>query len=91
MYFRKNQQLINLKKVKTESMIFGTSQKLSKCGKELNLNGTEIIQTDHYKYLGTVLDTTLSLKDNFDTVYKRSMSKLCNVLSLSKYLTNVPC
>ena len=73
MYFRKNQLVINLKKGKTESMIFGTSQKLSKCGKELNLsfNGTEIIQTDHYKYLGTVLDTTLSLKDNFDTVYKR--------------------
>ena len=61
--------------------------------KELNLssNGTEIKQTDHYKYLGTVLDIALSLKDNFDTVYKRSMSKLCNVLSLSKYLTNVPC
>ena len=91
MYFRKNQLVINLKKGKTESMIFGTSQKLSKCGKELNLsfNGTEIIQTDHYKYLGTVLDTTLSLKDNFDTVYKRSMSKLRILLSLSKYLTNV--
>ena len=62
--------------------------------KELNLssNGTEIKQTDHYKYLGTVLDIgSLSLKDNFDTVYKRSMSKLCNVLPLSKYLTNVPC
>ena len=71
-------------------MTLGTSQKLSKCGKELNLsfNGTEIEQTDHYKYLGTLLDTTLSLKDNFDTIYKRSMSKLRILLSLSKYLTN---
>ena len=38
MYFRKNQLVINLKNGKTESMIFGTSQKLSKCGKELNLS-----------------------------------------------------
>ena len=37
MYFRKNQLVINLKKGKTESMIFGTSQKLSKCGKELSI------------------------------------------------------
>ena len=63
MYFRKNQLVMNLKKGKTQSMIFGTSQKLSKCGKETfihSFNGTEIKQTDHYKYLGTFLDTTLS-------------------------------
>ena len=36
-YFKTNQLIINLNKGKTETMIFGTSSRLSKCGKKLTL------------------------------------------------------
>ena len=36
-YFNKNQLIVNLNKGKTETMIFGRSSRLSKCGKKLTL------------------------------------------------------
>ena len=90
-FFSANQLVINLKKGKTESMLFGTSQKLAKCGKELNLqyDGVYVQQTDTYNYLGTVLDSTLSLKDNFDKIYKKCMAKLRLLSSISKQIDSV--
>ena len=37
-YFKTNQLIINLNKGRTEKMIFGTSCRLSKCGRKLNLH-----------------------------------------------------
>ena len=36
-YFKTNQLIINLNKGKNETMTFGTSSRLSKCGKKLTL------------------------------------------------------
>ena len=90
-FFSANQLVINLKKGKTESMLFGTSQKLAKCGKELNLQYDRVYiqQTDTYNYLGSVLDSTLSLKDNFDKIYKKCMAKLRLLRSISKQIDSV--
>ncbi|XP_057299399.1 uncharacterized protein LOC130630019 [Hydractinia symbiolongicarpus] len=67
-YFEENGLVINLKKGKSESMLFGISKKLTKWGDELSLyyNETPIPATKEYKYLGTILDNTLSLNSNFN-------------------------
>ena len=52
-WFRDNELIINLKKGKTEVMLFGTAKRLSGFdGKELNLsvNGSRIDMTTNYKY-----------------------------------------
>ena len=87
-YFQINQLVINLNKGKTETMLFGTSKKLSSYGKKLFLlfDDTEIQATETYKYLGTTLDSSLSLSANFDKIYKRSVAKLRMLSSLQSYL-----
>ena len=54
-WFRDKELIINLKKGKTEVMLFGTAKRLSGFdGKELKLsvNGSRIDMTTNYKYLG---------------------------------------
>ena len=58
-WFRENELIINLKKGKTEVMLFGTAKRLSLFhGRQLNLtvNGSSITSTTTYKYLGVHLD-----------------------------------
>ena len=57
-YIKTNQLIINLNKGKTETMIFGTSSRLSKCGKKLTLYYDDYDATETYKYLETILDST---------------------------------
>lgn len=89
-YFRLNQLVINLKRGKTEAMLFGTSKRLSNGDKKLSLmyDNKKIETTETYKYLGTTLDTSLSLATNFDKIYKRAMAKLRVMSSLRNYLDN---
>ena len=72
-YFETNQLIINLNKGKTETIIFGTSSRLSKCGEKLALyyDDRVIHATKMYKYLGTILDSTLLLSTNFGRMYKK--------------------
>ena len=67
-YFKTNQLIINLNRGKSETMIFGMSCRLSKCGKKLNLYYDDIVKhaTETYKYLGTILDSTFSFSVNFN-------------------------
>ena len=68
-------------------MIFETSCRLSKCGRKLNLyyDDRVIHATKTYKYLGTILDSTLSFSTNFDRMYKKTTSKLRRLYSLRMY------
>ena len=72
-----NDLSLNLKKGKTETMIFGTSARVKKAT-PLNvlINGTILNQTTSYKYLGVHLDPTLTLNDDFDSKYKKLSSRL---------------
>lgn len=90
-FFTANELVINLKKGKTESMLFGTSQKLAKYGKGFTVKYDETViqQTDSYKYLGTVLDSSLSLRENFDKTYKKCMAKLRLLKSISNQIDSV--
>ena len=85
-YFRINELVINLKKGKSESMLFGTSKKLSSADSiKLKYDHHCIFSTQEYKYLGTILDQSLSFRRNFEALYKRMSSRL-RLLSSLKYL-----
>ena len=87
-YFPDNHLVINLKKGKSESMLFGTAKRLSSSNAKLNLyyNHTQIASTTSYKYLGTLLDSTLSLNGDFDKTYKKASGKLRLLSSLKNRL-----
>ena len=71
-YFYESELLMNLKKGKTESMLFGTSQRLSKLDTTLQLyyRGEKVYNTDTYKYLGNIVDPALNLNLDFDQKYR---------------------
>ncbi len=60
-YCRENELLLNLKKGKTESMLFGTSKRISKYGRDLKIQyqNTEISFVKEYVYLGNTVDSHL--------------------------------
>ena len=62
-YCSDNELFLNLKKGKTESMLFGTARRLSKNGRKLKIyyHGTIISCVKEYEYLGNVLDSSLNL------------------------------
>ena len=72
-----NDLSFNLKKGKTETMIFGTSNRVKKAASlNIQIKGTSVNQTSSYKYLGTHLDSTLALNGNFSSKYKKLSSRL---------------
>ena len=78
-FFDNNELIINMKKGKPESMIFGTSKRLNKLKArvvEIELNGGEINGTSNYKCLRIHLDQTLTFEDHFSKTYKQAASRL---------------
>ena len=72
-----NDLSLNLKKGKTESMIFGTSIRVKKATPlNIQVKGISINQTSSYKYLETHLDSTLAMNGNFNSKYKKLSSRL---------------
>ena len=77
-----NELIINLKKGKTEAMLFSTTKKLNKANTlELSYGETPINTTNCYKYLGISIDPELRLNDHFERTVKKSISRL-KLLSL---------
>ena len=69
-----NDLSLNLKKGKTESMIFGTSIRVKKATPlNIQVKGISINQTSSYKYLETHLDSTLALNGYFNSNTKSSV------------------
>ena len=66
-YFRQNELVINLKKEKTETMLFGTTKTL-KTTSEIDVlyNNQRINFTETYKYLGNIVDHHLNFSENFE-------------------------
>ena len=88
-WFSENKLILNLKKGKTEAMIFGTGKRLSMTPTTLNImyldNAVNVTTT--YKYLGVQLDQTLTLSDQFDTSYKKTSLRLFLLNKLRNLLT----
>ena len=88
-YCSDNELFLNLKKGKTESMLFGTARRLSKNGRKLKIyyNGSIISCVKEYEYLGNVLDSSLNLNTNFNRTYKRASSRMRLLQNVMSYLT----
>ena len=88
-FFYENELLANLKKGKTETMLFGTSKRLSKInqGLELFYREERINNTESYKYLGNTVDPTLTLNSDFDAKYKNASKRLKLMARVRPFLT----
>ena len=77
-WFDENGLIINLKKGKTESLLFWTSQRIAKQSETLDVmyRGSKILNTKRYKYLGIEIDSTLNLNTHFEKCFKRASSRL---------------
>ena len=81
--------VLNLKKGKTESLLFCNSQRIAKQTEPLEiklLDQTVINNTTEYKYLGVRVDSSLNLNSNFNTCYKKSFGRLRILAKTRSYL-----
>ena len=85
-----NELIINTKKGKTEFMLFGTSERLKSSGKkfEITFSGKQINFVSNYKYIGVIIDNTITLNDNFNCTYKAASTHL-QLLGKMKSFTTV--
>ena len=92
-YFYGNELIINVKKGKTESMIFGTSKRLSKHPKSLEsvYNQKPINHVTSYTCLGCQLDPNLQMHNFFDRRYKKASSRIKLLFKMRPYLTIDAC
>ena len=88
-YFQENELIINVNKGKTEVMLFGSSKRLKRQGKSLQISyrETPINTVTKYKYLGTVVDSQLLFNDNFNKAYRRASSRLRLLQRLRSFLS----
>ena len=71
-----NDLVMNFKKGKTECILFGTARRVRKSTLEIKYRHHIVSTTNSYKYLGVLLDQTLSLRDHIEEVYKKAASRL---------------
>jgi len=81
-WLESNELILNMKKGKTEAMLFGTKQRLK--GKNINISYRHRVvhSTENYKYLGVDIDKSVNLNEHLNKTYK----KVCGRLHLLKRL-----
>lgn len=69
-------------------MLIGTSKRLKAVQKAFTLvyNLVEMHQTFSYKYLGSIVDSKLSLNENYSSVYKKELDRLRLLSALKRQL-----
>ena len=71
-YFRKNELVINLKKGKTETILFGMAKRLKTAGEiDVLYNNQRINFTETYKYLGNTVDHHLNFSETLKNHSKK--------------------
>ena len=93
-WMEKNELILNLndlKKGKTDVMLFGTNSRLLKQNQNVKISyrANEINCTETYRYLGVNLDPTLNLGEHFSYVYKKASSRLQLLRRIRPQLTNI--
>ena len=88
-YFRKNELVINFKKGKTYTMLFGTTKRLKTAGEiDVLYNNQRINFAETYKYLGNIVDHHLNFSENLEKSYKKASSRLRLLERMRSYLTS---
>ena len=90
-YFNQNELILNLKKGKTEAMVFRTAKRLSSTSKFLSIkyNGNAINNATIYKDLANHLDRNLNLDENFERAYRKTSGRLHLLAKLKCQLTTL--
>ena len=74
-WLRANKLTLNVSK--TKFMVFGTKHKLENVADiPLHADGEVIERVHSFKYLGVILDETLSFEEHIDTLYRKTCSKM---------------
>ena len=66
----------NMKKDKTEAMLFGTPQRTRNQSLVIQHRFNTLSFTSTYKYLGVKLDQSLALREHIDSAYKKASGRL---------------
>ena len=75
-WFRENNLIVNIKKTKTECVLFGTHQKKSKAKPmEIKMHGVDVVESSTYEYLGVTMDKNLTLADHMNKVIRKTTSR----------------
>ena len=74
-WFQSVDLIINMKKGKTECMLFGTVQKVKNKSLIIENNSKVVSNTVTYNYLGVKLDQSLSLREQIDITYKKTSGR----------------
>ena len=78
---------LSLNASKTKLMVFGTRQKVKRCrNTTVSLDGTNLQLVPSYKYLGFMLDSTLSFNHHVNTVIKTVAYKISLMAKIRRYL-----
>ena len=86
-WFSANNLVVNLKKSKTECVMFGTHCKTSRSSKlDLKIHGTQITESNGYEYLGVYMDKNLSFHEYLNKTLKKASSR---VRMLSRIRQNI--
>ena len=76
-WFNNNNLVTNLKKSKTECVLYGTHQKMLGVSRfEVKLHGMNITLSTSYNYLGVLMDKSLSYKEHIKKVLKKQAQEL---------------
>ena len=77
-YFIKFDLIVDLRKGKTEALLFGTRRMLNMLHGKLALKfgPFEINSANNYKYLGSVITESLTLNENLNRSYKKAPTRL---------------
>ena len=88
-YIDGSELILNLKKGKTESMLFGTTKKLSKQSESLQIkyNNYIINNANEYNYLGNTITPSLNFDKQFRSQCRRSSGRVCLLPKVRPYLT----
>ena len=66
------QLVCNMKKGKTEVLLFGTQKKIEDQSLYIQHRFNALSYTSNYKYFGMKLDQTLALREYVDSAYKKA-------------------
>ena len=72
-WLQENELVLNLKKGKTEVMLFDTKKRLNQQEREIEINyqSQHINNTNNYKYLGVQLDPSLNMQEHFNSICRK--------------------
>ena len=88
-WLESNRLIINLKKGKTETMLFGTANRLhSKNGLKIWMNDHLIHFVNSYKYPGVLLDPILNMKEHFQKTLKSVAARIKLLKRMRQSLTS---